>query len=90
MAGTRKTVTEDVAEEIKEVVQNEEEKVTIKIPLTREDNEPVFVAVNNRTWLIKRGTPVTVPKCVYEVLQHQEEMQRVAIEFINSKVSFTG
>lgn len=48
--------------------------ITVKIPRTRKDQEDVFVAVNNRTYIIKRGVPVDVPDFVYEVLQHQEEM----------------
>lgn len=60
----------------------DEEMVQIKIPLTREETGDVFVSVNDRQWLIKRGEFVTVPKCVAEVLSHQESALRRAIEFI--------
>lgn len=55
--------------------------VKIKLPLTRTEKDDVFVGVNGNTWLIKRGVEVEVPECVVEVLQHQEEMLRQALEF---------
>lgn len=51
-----------------------EKMVKIRIPRTKADQEDVFVSVNQRTWLIKRGVEVEVPACVAEVLRHQEEM----------------
>jgi len=50
-----------------------EKMVKIRIPRTKADQEDVFVSVNLRTWLIKRGVEVEVPECVAEVLRHQEE-----------------
>ena len=58
-----------------------EEKVTIKLPLTRTEKDDVWVAVNGKSMLIKRGVEVEVPKCIAEVLQHKEEMLMQAIEF---------
>ncbi len=51
-----------------------EKLVKIRLPRTRENQEDVFVSVNNRTWLIKRGADVEVPECVVEVLRNQELM----------------
>ena len=51
-----------------------EMKVKIRIPRTKAEESDVYVSVNNRTWLIKRGVEVEVPECVAEVLRHQEEM----------------
>jgi hypothetical protein len=34
----------------------------------------VFVSVNDRTWIVKRGVEVDVPECVAEVIRHSEEM----------------
>ena len=48
--------------------------VTVRIPRVNPRQEDVFVSVNLRTWLIKRGVEVEVPECVAEVLRHQEEM----------------
>lgn len=58
-----------------------EETVKIRIPRGRKDEGDVFVSVNERTWLIKRGVEVEVPKCVADVLRYQEEMQEEAYNF---------
>ena len=55
--------------------------VTIKLPLTRNEKDDVYVAVNGKSYLIKRGVPVEVPASVAEVLQHKEEMLAQAMEF---------
>lgn len=55
-------------------------KVKIKLPLTRAERDDVYVGVNGRSWLIKRGVEVEVPECVVEVLQHREEMLQMAME----------
>lgn len=60
-----------------------EKKVRIKLPLTRTDTEDVYVALNGRPFLIKRGVEVEVPAGVAEILQHREEMLAEAIEFEN-------
>ena len=60
--------------EVKKTEAPKEKMVKIRIPRTRADEEDVFVSVNMRTWLIKRGVEVEVPECVAEVLRHQEEM----------------
>ena len=60
----------------------EKEKcVKIRLPKTRNQQEDVFVSVNNRTWLIQRGVSVEVPQCVAEVLRHQEAMQEPIMLF---------
>lgn len=74
----------DVKETKKETVAKEK-MVKIKIPRNRKDEEDVFVSVNERTWLIKRGVEVEVPECVKEVLDHQEIMLDEAYDF-DSKV----
>ena len=58
-----------------------EKMVKIRIPRTRTDEEDVFVSVNMRTWLIKRGVEVEVPECVAEVIRHQEEMMEATMLF---------
>ena len=45
----------------------EEKRVTIRLPLTREQREDVFVGINGKTWLIKRGEEVSVPWTVAKV-----------------------
>lgn len=55
--------------------------VKIKIPKTRDNSADVYVAVNGRSFLIKRGEYVEVPEFVTEVLQHQEEMLAEAMAY---------
>lgn len=57
--------------------------VKIKLPAIRGDQEQegVYVAVNGKTYQIKRGVSVEVPACVAEVLEHSEEMESLAIEY---------
>ena len=52
-----------------------EKTVKVRIPPDRKDNSPVFVSVNDRTWLIRRGETVEVPECVAEVLEHAEQAE---------------
>ena len=58
-----------------------EKMVKIRIPRTKANQEDVFVSVNMRTWLIKRGVEVEVPECVAEVLRHSEEMLENIMHF---------
>ena len=60
--------------EAKKTETPKEKMVKIRIPRTKADQEDVFVSVNLRTYLIKRGVDVEVPDFVAEVLRHQEEM----------------
>lgn len=54
--------------------------VTIKLPITRNEKEDKWVAVNGKSMQIKRGVEVEVPRCIAEVLEHQEKMLIVAME----------
>ena len=58
--------------------------VKIKIPKTRENTDDVYVAVNGKSFLIKRGVSVEVPAYVAEVLEHSEEMQAESMEYEDS------
>ena len=58
-----------------------EEKVTIRMPLTREQREDVFVGINGKTWLIKRGEAVEVPTNVAKVLTRREKSLAKAMAF---------
>ena len=61
--------------------KNENKLVKIKLPLTRNDKEDVFVGVNGRTWQIARGVEVELPWNVVKVLERQEKMLALALEF---------
>lgn len=70
-----------------EIEEKGEKLVKIRIPRERDKQGDVFVSVNDRTWLIKRGVEVSVPECVAEVLRHQEDMLEVQNEFEDRKAS---
>ncbi len=59
----------------------EKTTVTIRMPLTREQREDVFVGINGRTWLIKRGEAVQVPWNVAKVLSRREQSLAKAMAF---------
>ena len=60
--------------EVNETKSPKEKMVKIRIPKFKKDQEDVFVSVNERTWIVKRGVEVEVPECVAEVIRHQEEL----------------
>ena len=71
-------------------VANKEKMVTIRIPKERGNDADVYVSVNERSWLIKRGVEVEVPECVAEVLRNREIALEKADEFndqVENKVS---
>lgn len=55
--------------------------VKIRLPLTRNEKNDVYVAVNGRSYLIKRGETVEVPEAVAEVLKLKEDMLAEAMEY---------
>ena len=65
-----------------EVPEEQGEKmVKIRLPITKSEKDDVFVRVNTRTWLIKRGEEVEIPECAYEVLQHAEEQMLEGLRY---------
>ena len=61
-----------------------EKTVKIRLPITTELKDDVFVSVNARTWLIQRGKEIEVPECVAEVLRNQEIQLEQAMLFHDS------
>ena len=55
--------------------------VKIKLPLTRYEKDDVYVAINGKSYLIKRGETVEVPEAVVEVLENKERMLAQAYAF---------
>lgn len=62
-------------------VQAAPKMVKIKLPLTRTERDDVFVGLNGKTYLIKRGVEVEVPEGVVEILNNREQMLSLAMEF---------
>lgn len=65
------------------MAESKEKLVKIRIPHTpgRKNEEPLFVSVNERTWLIQIGKEVEVPECVAEVLRNREEAMERSYAF---------
>lgn len=59
----------------------EKKTVKIRLPLTRNEKEDVFVGLNGKTYLIKRGVDVEVPIGVAEILERKEQMLEIAMEY---------
>ena len=55
--------------------------MTIKLPLTRNEKDDVFVGLNGRTYLIKRGVPVQVDAPIAKILERREKMLSAAMDF---------
>jgi hypothetical protein len=64
-----------------DTVVSKPKMVRIKIQKTRNEKDDVYVAVNGKSYLIKRGEYVDVPACVAEVLDNREKMLNQAMEF---------
>ena len=72
---TKKTTEEKAA--VTEAKEETKQKDTVKIKLFRDEGkykDPLFVQINGRSFLIKRGEPVTVPVEVAAVV-NQSLMQ---------------
>ena len=70
-----------------EKTEKQEERVSVFIPRrSRSDNER-FIAVNGERILVQTGKTVEIPRRFAEVLEHSEEMARLASAYIESNVS---
>lgn len=59
----------------------EKKMVTIRIGLTRTEKDDVFVAVNGKKYLIKRGVDVRVPEAVAKVIKRSEKSMETALAY---------
>ena len=73
--------------ESKKTTETAENMVKVKLPRERGKEEAMFVSVNERTWLVKRGIEVEVPECVAEVIRNAELMEDEAYAFNSEKSS---
>lgn len=59
-------------------------KVKIRLPITRTEKEPVYVACNGHPYRIKRGVEVEVPEHIVKILQASERMKAKTIAYEES------
>ena len=62
-------------------------KITLFYDGSDKYSAPLFVGLNGKTWLIKRGEEVEVPVEVYEVIKHQMDQDRNASQLISAYAS---
>lgn len=78
----KETVENTAAETVAETVEESRGKyVRIRLPLTRDQKEDMYVGLNGVGYLIKRGQEVDVPAGVAEIIQRSEEMLAQALEY---------
>ena len=78
---------EKAQEQTQEQAQEQAEKtVRIRLHKDMQNNEDLFVGVNGRTFLIKRGVTVDVPECVAEVIANAEAQREQAMEYIEKNM----
>ena len=82
--------TAEVQGEIKEqettAGKDEDELVEVNLFHDNKDyKDDVFVGINGRTWVIKRGEPVKVPKSVAKVLKQSEEQDKRTAKLMQDK-----
>ncbi|MEE1050024.1 MAG: hypothetical protein U0M60_21695 [Clostridia bacterium] len=55
--------------------------VKIRLPLTRTETKDEYVAVNGKSYQIKRGVDVEVPDYVAKAIQDSEDMLSISMAF---------
>lgn len=60
------------------------DKVVINIPLVKNEPDSLFVYLNKKTYVIKKGEDVEVPRCVYDMIVDNQEQNKRSINFINA------
>lgn len=69
----------------RELNEKMNELVPVELPYSREQQAPLFVGVNGRTYLIKRGEEVMVPRFVKEVINNMKKQDRLVLDLIREK-----
>lgn len=63
-----------------------EKMVKVTLPIINENDMVQYVAVNGRSFQIRRGEEVEVPECVAEVLRLSELQKREAYRYQQAKI----
>jgi len=65
-----------------EVPEKNDEKVTLAIPAVKTmDEEPnIFVGLNGKNYIVKKGTTVEMPRAVAEIIINSIEAEQEAVE----------
>lgn len=57
--------------------------VTVFIPKENKHDDALFVAVNGRRLLVRKGEPVELAECFAEVIRHSQEAKKHAEDYID-------
>ena len=57
---------------------------TVFIPKTAKNDDALFVAVNGRRILVKKGDPVQLPACFAEVIRNSMAAEKKAEDYIDA------
>ena len=63
--------------------------VVVNIPLVKNEPDTLFVSVNEKTYSIKKGVDVKVPRFVYDMIVDNQEQVMRNITFINETKNLT-
>ena len=77
------TKAENTAKEQQEVQQTEQKKDTVRFTLFKDNDKyksDLFVGVNEKSYLVKRGVEVELPRGVYETIKNSEAQMVAAGE----------
>ena len=77
-AQTAQDTPQTTPEPPKKEKPKKEKRVKVLLPLLENGDTEQYVAVNGRSFLIRRGEEVEVPECVAEVLRLSEKQKREA------------
>lgn len=61
--------------------------VTVFVPKQNKNDTQLFVGINGKRYLIKKGVKVDVPRPVAEVIANSEAMSKIADEYIEANAS---
>ncbi len=81
------TPKENAMAETTSRAKKEEDLVEFTLPLTYKkeiDDYPVFCALNFKSYLIKRGVPVKIPRALKESFEEAEKAKVKAYEYANA------
>lgn len=77
------TKAENTAKEQQEVQQTEQKKDTVRFTLFKDNDKyksDLFVGVNGKSYLVKRGVEVELPRGVYETIKNSQAQMVAASE----------
>lgn len=84
----KKEDNEKAVNTAEETQEKKEQEKTVRIRLHKDmqNSDDLFVGVNGRTFLIKRGVTVDVPECVAEVIANAEAQRAEAMDYMEQNI----